>query len=202
MPTTHVLLLCLFLFSWTTADTMRKKACTYPDGSCKKNGKCRLNDCGMCKNHCICEITTAPFTPAKTRNDASTLEKIRNAAINATPAGLKDAGFRSFKDFYAVVPRTDQVQRYLTDQFVATVNMAKEIWGCFTAYSLEFLGSLARACARDNQKQAVQNKLLNEVYAQLAREREVVAADELASDFLHSLQNKKRNIHGIWVSVL
>jgi hypothetical protein len=102
-------------------------------------------------------------TPKPKRSShEGTLCRIKEAVVNKTPAAMKsnDVNYRSWKDFYELVPRSPDILPRLHDSIQVTVTMCKALWNVLISYAIDVVKKLGEAVAQTDQASKVQEMLL------------------------------------------
>lgn len=130
-----------------------------------KNAACRLGICVLCAAHCKCrprepEVLQTP--KPKRSGHEGTLSRIKEAAANKTPAAMKsnDVDYRSWKDFYELVPRSPDILVRLHDTIQVSVTMGRSTWAALISYAVDIVKKLGNVVAQSDQASKVQEKLL------------------------------------------
>mmetsp|Transcript_12205 Transcript_12205/g.22196 ORF Transcript_12205/g.22196 Transcript_12205/m.22196 type:complete len:672 (+) Transcript_12205:358-2373(+) len=148
--------------------------CTFGSsgGNCNHNGSNERCKCKKCKRHCTCGAKEAAKKKAQAQRKQlprvaaqEALPQIEKDSINKTPAKIKEADpdYRSFKDFFQVVPRRPELLRHLHDNFRIFVKSSRSQWDKLRTYVIDVILKLGETVTKRDEIKAVQERLLREV---------------------------------------
>ena len=90
--------------------------------------------------------------------DEETFECISISSIDKTPAKMKEADpdYRSWKDFFGLVPRRSELIAHLHDNFQICVASSASLWSKACQYAVDVLLKLGETIAKPGCTQEVQ----------------------------------------------
>ena len=130
-----------------------------------KKAPCHFGMCFLCASHCKCQPQEPKVlqTPKPKRcSREETLSRIKEAVVNRTPAAMKsnDSDYWSWKDFYELVPRSQDTLLRLHDTIQVTVTMGRSVWCALISYAVDLVKKLGEVVAQSDQTSKVQEMVL------------------------------------------